>query len=479
MSLAREVKKLTKCGFDILPKVVNKLGYECQKIDELNHDIIMSNISSNRPIFVNIQNRSCLIYGIDEDCKNIYVEPGGKQDILNFVQKEAIVIYGFRGVLMGNRIIHEDSVVVPIGWSEMITRTLELFKNRSIPIWKLPDIPVLLTFKNKEDKSDPRGYSNGPTIEIYDIEDPLTVTFHEVGHVYYQDRLTEEEKKELQDHYSEYIDSENPGALFKTKYEASSSEEYFSTLYMWYIKGIVLMGAYHEILCKLDRWGKSFIERVFNRVEDKLIQDIINEEREQQIISIFTNDGMSKIISRGGYFLSKAKSPIEPITITDKHKVIGENNIRKWIYIESGNLSGKVIPLNKANNAIDFKYIKNNEDKFYYVPGKGKSMVNPYLSILVEEEPFDLSKANDVQKFIFKNAYVFTDDQEFNSILKKAKNEKHGILAFKKVLSKTTMEYNKQIDHTGLVDKVKKSINRLTMLNKIENTEISFKENFG
>lgn len=244
-----------------------------------------------------------------------------------------------------------------------------------LDLYYLPAHPVIILFCTPSEKilkDGIRAANNGVEIQIYDPTDPFTEFLHELGHIYWNTRLSPEEKMVFSD-LQKNLPKEKP-AIFIADWDSENGEEVFSTVYLWYMKGASLHNGYWKILEQQYPEGMEAIVKIFVRVKSSIATEITTKAKKLSVekiwrenekdISIWLNN-LAGTPSRNyvkGKGILKSFLPSPPILsyefpVSIPHKVIGGYQGRDWVYIESGILQGKIIVL-KAG-CLDVNYMQN------------------------------------------------------------------------------------------------------------------------
>jgi hypothetical protein len=389
---ARQLFQYSTYSYTALKKCLPVLGYDCKEYHDIDFDAIYSFGERGMVPVVKLIGDSVVVIiedGVDSSntpyLKAVSGDTVHKLYAADLNNTSAIVVSGIAH--SGQRdIIFERDKVVPLGYAEHIIELRHILEGCHIPKWMVPSLPVLISFGTSlKDSSgtEVRGESHGPNVIIRDIKDPVTVLLHEIGHIYHDTVLTSIEHQKLSTLFMG-IDQVSPNGLFRTKYEASTEREYFSTIYMWYLKGIMLAEQYRNILGQLDPAALSFIEDIFERVRSSMINSSVYNAIRPNIESFVLNGRMELMKANRSY--NMPTKIIDQVRPTFEYKELAKANSLEWIVATTGALRGKVLVLN--DGYIDFKYMK--RDKYYMVPRK----------------TFRLTKAGGEYRTIKKNPYL-------------------------------------------------------------------------
>lgn len=259
-------------------------------------------------------------------------------------------------------------------------------KINQLPHFMLPKHPVVLYFKDPDDKQakeEIRGMVNGAEICIYDIDDPITVFFHELGHVYWRTQLSDEDRQAFKELHSK-LGKQNLPSIFTSQWSVKDAEEMFCTIYLWHMKGMCMHNGYCTILSTQFAVGYNRLQQVFSRIRDSVQESLDREQRFQKAqnhwqsreksLALWLNrmSGQSSVVSIDGRRLRKAKMPAPRPGATFfsrdvvKHDPIASNDQREWVRVLDGFLKGKVLPI--RNNFVDLDYIASKKARYKLVP---------------------------------------------------------------------------------------------------------------
>lgn len=117
----------------------------------------------------------------------------------------------------------------------------------------------------------------GININIYERDDYIGNSFHEIGHVYWRSVLSHDEKESFNKHQELLPLS----SIYEYKWERSTGEEVFCTLYKFLLKSFLLNPSFYNILEHEDKSGCDLLKAVLDRVrKDRIIEDVwkLNEK---------------------------------------------------------------------------------------------------------------------------------------------------------------------------------------------------------
>ncbi len=250
---------------------------------------------------------------------------------------------------------------------------------------ELPTHPVIVVFREATDKIKKEGIraaNNGVEVQLYDPSDPLAQFLHELGHVYWNTRMIDQERKLFQD-FQKTLKKETLPAIFQSNWGWHNGEEVFCTLYMWYGQGQLCHGGYNKILEQQCPEGSKMLSGVFSRVRRALDSEVDTKTYKAEVkrlwsesersVSIWLNNLLDKpsLALVKGKGLLKSRIPAKDILPYDfpvddvANTFLGEHKGRTWLMVDEGLLKGKVIVL-KAG-ALDIKYMKSKQN-YYLVP---------------------------------------------------------------------------------------------------------------
>lgn len=255
----------------------------------------------------------------------------------------------------------------------------QIARVKYLGVCELPIHPVIVTFRKPDGEDVKKGHraaNNGVEIEIYDPSDPLTEFLHELGHVYWNTRLTDEDKKRFNDLQSK-LTKDNLPAIFIANWDWKDGEEIFSTIYYWHCKGKLAHDGYTRILDQQYPEGHVALMDIIKREHEKIENGIALKARQTDIentwkeneksISIWLNNLQGKpsltLVKGKGVLKSKIPVPdILPYEVPEKLSTtfLGEYNDRSWCLVNEGILRNKVLVL--KGNVLDVNYMKNRKN---------------------------------------------------------------------------------------------------------------------
>jgi hypothetical protein len=119
---------------------------------------------------------------------------------------------------------------------------------------------------------------DGVHINIYEIENSVDNAIHEIGHLFWRDCLSVDEKESFTDLFNKL----KPSAIYEYEWERITEEEVFCTIYKWYVKSLLMNDAFYNILAHEEPRGLKLFQNVLTRIsKDKQITDIWNLNRDE------------------------------------------------------------------------------------------------------------------------------------------------------------------------------------------------------
>lgn len=112
---------------------------------------------------------------------------------------------------------------------------------------------------------------SGVNINIYDKDNYIDNCIHEIGHLFWRDCLTFDEKQK----FKEYFKFLKPSAIYEYEWETDTEEEAFCTIYKWYVKSLLIHQSFYNILEFEEPEGLKLLQSVFERIaKERMIDDI-------------------------------------------------------------------------------------------------------------------------------------------------------------------------------------------------------------
>ncbi len=246
----------------------------------------------------------------------------------------------------------------PREWSDARDKAVRIISTLTIGASWLPDHPVILTFRKPSDheiKNQIRSMTVGPEIVIYDPSDPISEFLHELGHIYWSNRLTDQEREDIRDHH-ETMSEETISPLFTSRAHWETDQEYFATIYMWYTKGKLLHGGYMKLLKQMDPAGYRMITSIIDRVDRDAARKRAWGEAEPFLRAFVDaqEDQKRYMVAGKGQILKARRSvalPETPIPFPEDlvvHEVVKRAGTVRFIRVGEGRLEGVVLPIEEG-----------------------------------------------------------------------------------------------------------------------------------
>lgn len=354
------VQKLRGSGYDV--------AYGVYSPQELRKAVI-----DGQPSLVDIDGETWICAGESED--SIFLTKTGndlrERHDIEFMGKSisAVVVSG-RGVpeTVGPELViwtpERDSW--PLDWEENKCKAKAIISGLRLGCPHLPSHPVIVTFKvptTSDIEKGIRSMTVGPEITIYDKTDPVTEFFHELGHVFWSNRLTSTEKDAFID-YHKSRNRENISPIFTSEYQWKDAEEMFATIYTYYLKGVVIADGYSRILQELDERGWSLLDAIICRVRDD--DDVRRTWKQTEgvvydFLAALDDERVFRVPGRG---LVKAVAPVSipggchRFDYGVPHQYLCSDHDRHFILVESGKLAGRTVVLKSNEKDIDFEFMR-------------------------------------------------------------------------------------------------------------------------
>jgi hypothetical protein len=145
-----------------------------------------------------------------------------------------------------------------------------IFGNLRVGDLFLPPHSVIINFLPQTDELKKKkivSMLSGDNINIYSQENFIDNIMHEIGHVFWRDCL----KPDEQVRFKEYFKFLRVSGIFEYEWERSAPEEFFCTVYKWYLKSLLLNKSFRNILEYEEGEGLRMLEEIFDRLRrDKI-----------------------------------------------------------------------------------------------------------------------------------------------------------------------------------------------------------------
>jgi hypothetical protein len=240
-------------------------------------------------------------------------------------------------------------------WGDARDKALHIISKLTLGASWLPDHPVILTFRTPSDheiKNHIRSMTAGPEIVIYDPTDPISEFLHELGHIYWSNRLTDQERDTIRDHHAT-LSEDSISPLFTSRAYWETDEEYFATIFMWYAKGKLLHGGYMKLLKQMDTAGYRMINSIIDRVDISAARKRAWEEAEPFLRAfVDAQEDQRRYLVSGKARMIKARMSVKlpesaipfPADLV-AHEVMKRAGSVRIVKIGEGRLEGAVLPI--------------------------------------------------------------------------------------------------------------------------------------
>lgn len=360
----RELKELIPVPHRVLADVV-KAHYACSYGDGYIITDIRKAVQNRKYVFAKTQNGTNLLV-VGENPGSLIVDDGNG---ITEIPEEKLI-----QILTGDVIIVEDghketgnSLVIFTperdNWRNIAQKekTIDYIEDLRIGEAYLPPTPVIVSFREPEEEQKQkkiRAEVAGVEIILYDDSDPLTEFFHELGHIYWRDVLTPEEKERFA-LYHQALRPDNIPPIYTSRWSFSDPEEAFCTIYLWFMKGKLLSRGYLQILKYHDKEGYDLLMCVIDRVEEELYRKNEFSRQAAEIAYSIEKARYKRYYIKGekgnsdsgrvmkAYF--KARQVRTKIPETAIRKVVKEENDLRYVLLDSPLLRGRIIPITPKN----------------------------------------------------------------------------------------------------------------------------------
>ena len=246
----------------------------------------------------------------------------------------------------------------PEEWRDAQNKAWKILRSLSSGDAWLPDHPVILVFRKPSDheiKNYIRSMTVGPEIVLYDPSDPVSEFFHELGHIYWSNRLTDQERNDIRDQHAT-LSADTVSPLFTTKAHWDTDQEYFATIYMWYAKGNILHDGYMKLLRQMDPAGYRMITSIIDRVGDDAARRRSWDEAEpllRAFVDVQQDSRRYMLIGKGRLFKARmsvalhGEDVVFPADLV-AHEVKKRIGKIRFVRIGEGSLKGEVLPVEEG-----------------------------------------------------------------------------------------------------------------------------------
>lgn len=339
-----------------------KAGFMLEPV-EFYPKILRKSIQSQNPIIINVDGKEKLIIGESPD--KFYYSDNGDNGINEIQDSDLEKKWDGSGLLISEKpvdyIIYADERDT---WGPELYGKRETIKDilrniSQVPCYAMPDHPVIILFKatTKEiEKKQIRAMSLGAEITIYDPSDPIAEICHEIGHNYYK-LLNDNEIELLKVYQKKFKNDKKRPSIFATESSVKDVEEFFCTIYQWWLRKFFINPGYGKILHSEFPEGCKIIDSIAERIKTEKEKKHEWHENRELIKSWFDKTVIgrkAKIIGKG---LKTVKTKIELPNIQipeNEFEQISQNNDRKWVLLKSDN---QMLVLTHENH-IDSNYME-------------------------------------------------------------------------------------------------------------------------
>lgn len=357
------ISKLRDAGYDI--------AYGRYSTHELRKAVI-----DRQPAIIEIDGETWLCAGESEDA--LFLTKTGsdlreRHDIEFFGKSISAVIVSGRDVISDADAMTPELVIWtperdswPVEWEENKCRAKAVIGSLRLGCPHLPSHPVIVTFKmptTSDIESGIRSMTVGPEITIYDKTDPVTEFIHELGHVFWSNRLCDADRDRIVA-YHKTRNKNNISPIYTSEYQWKDAEEMFSTIYVYYIKGIVIADGYARILKELEETGWSILDSIVCRIREESEIKRSWGQTEGVVYDFLAALDDERVFMVPGRGLVKAVPPVNipngehRFDYSIPHQYLCQDHGRHFILIESGRLSGRTIVLKADEKNVDFDFMR-------------------------------------------------------------------------------------------------------------------------
>jgi len=177
---------------------------------------------------------------------------------------------------------------------------LDILQNLRIGQVFLPPHSVIFNLLNRtkeQEKEKIVSMLEGVNINMLSPDNFLDNAFHEIGHLFYRTCVRADEKKLFEARFRNLGTS----AIFNYEWERSDSEEFFCTVYKWYLKSFLLNSSFKNILQHEEPKGLAIFQSILDRItDDKIINSAweINQKAVQGYFNPKRDSSSGKFIRR-------------------------------------------------------------------------------------------------------------------------------------------------------------------------------------
>jgi len=275
MNLAKALIKYGDTGFSDLPEILKQDGFHVAHASNYSIKEIRKAITDGYPSFMKLGEKSVMIVG---ESPGSLIGRGSDGELLDMKDEQLQRFYKGDAVIVIDKdekqAIPEtkDMVIFDAdrdNWQDYNRKEMskeKILRINTLESCELPPYPVICLFREpgeKEAKEGIRAKMDGVNITIFDPSDPVAEFFHELGHIYWMNRLSKEEKSEFKK-LKNQVHAQIP--IFNDPHSMANEEEIFCTIYLWYLKGRLINPAYMKVLSTQFKPGLEAINDVFSRI---------------------------------------------------------------------------------------------------------------------------------------------------------------------------------------------------------------------
>ena len=330
-------------------------------------------IMTEQPAFLEISGQPVLAIGENED--SIIFNHNNK--IYEMLDNELENQYSGNAVIVQRHNDYEGDLIIFTPerdtwlpeWEEQKQKAINILKKLTIGKCYLPSHPIIITFKKPSEfeiKNVIRAMAKGVEITIYDPSDPVSEILHELGHIFWNNKLTEKERQSFFDYKKSYKKNDEIPSIYTSEYYFKTGEEIFATIYMYYVKAKVINPGYLEILEQKEKQGFSLFKSIIDRlIEESFIKE--NWSKNELILKQFLKGKRYKI--KGQNKIIKTEINLDKNIFFDRaidHTVLYKGQDREWIRIEEGCLKGEAIVL--KDEIADLNFMKTVKSVLHSLP---------------------------------------------------------------------------------------------------------------
>jgi hypothetical protein len=358
-----DLKPLVRClgqGIDHIQHALkdHRIAYGHYSIRELRKAI-----QDGQPVIIDYGQKNATALVIGEN-PNSMILTDSRGQVREVPDEELVQSWSGRAVLVQGEIkgaSQEKDLVIftperdnwPAECREAQDAAVRVLRPLRLGSFWLPNHPVILAFRKPtqhEIKNVIRSMTVGPEIVIYDPSDPVSEFFHELGHIFWSNRLTNDERNAIKDHHAT-LTKDTISPLFMTEAHWKTDQEYFATIYMWYAKGQVMHRGYLTLLEQMDPAGMRIITGIISRLQEQAAQRR-TWEKAAPLLRAFVDAMEDGKRYRLPNRMIKARFPVKvnpgtpafPAAVVD-HEILKTLGAVQFVKVTAGILAGAVLPV--------------------------------------------------------------------------------------------------------------------------------------